>query len=75
MATVNKDIADKLIAGNGRIDPEDTPDNPWAIRIVEYDNAWGGKGYGVTFEGENPHRYLQESQYVRNPKIIWEKKD
>lgn len=64
MATINKDIADRIIAG------EFEDDDP--KRIVEYTNAWGALAYGVTFGRENPDKYLLESQYVINPKIYWD---
>lgn len=63
MSTVSKEIADAIIAGEF---PEDD-----AIKIVEYDNMWGGKGYGVIFRGQNPNMYAA-SESVRNPKIYWE---
>lgn len=76
MATVDKEFADKLIAGNGFHPdcPDDgSPDNPQAVKIVEYDNAWGGKGYGVIFAGDRmPNRYEHATEYVQNPHVIWE---
>ncbi len=45
MSTVDKTIADRIIAGEF---PEDR-----AVKIVEYDNAWGGVGYGVIFKGNS----------------------
>lgn len=36
MATVSKDLADKLVAQNGYY-----ADDPRVMRIVEYTNAWG----------------------------------
>jgi hypothetical protein len=65
MATVNKKIADRIIAGDF---PEDN-----ATRIVEYDNAFGGKGYGVTYHNQDKETYMRESPYIKNPKIYWDK--
>lgn len=62
MSTVSKKIADRVIAG-------EYPEDEW-IRIVEYDDAWGGVGYGL----ENAHTIgkYYPSEYVRNPRIYWE---
>ena len=65
MGTVNKKIADDIIAGKY------ADDN--ATRIVKYTNAWGGESYGVTFGRENKGKYLTETDYIRDPKIYWEK--
>lgn len=64
MATVDKSIADRIVAGEF---PEDD-----ARKIIEYDNAWGGIGYGVIFGEEDPDRY-RETEFVRNPRVYWEK--
>lgn len=65
MATVSKHRADKLIALDGYY-----ADNPRVLRIVEYDNAWGGVGYGLEY-AYNLGRY-SPSEFVRNPRIYWE---
>ena len=65
MSTVNKEIADRIIAGEW---PEDE-----AEQIVEYENAWGSKSYGVTFRGGDVDKYLTTSPYVRNPTIYWKR--
>lgn len=64
MATVDKSIADRIVAGEF---PEDD-----ARKIVEYDNAFGGVGYGVIFGNDDPDRY-RETAFVRNPRLYWEK--
>jgi|WetSurMetagenome_2_1015567.scaffolds.fasta_scaffold353251_2 hypothetical protein len=67
MATVDKEIAEELIKNKGIYF-----DDPPAALIVEYTNAWGGTSYGLTYMSEgDPHRYLRETQYVRNPKVLW----
>lgn len=71
--TCGKEFADKLIAGNGRIDPEDAPDNPWATRIVEYMNMGGLLAYGVTFERDDPDKYMRASEFIGLPHIYWER--
>lgn len=65
MSTVSKKIADAIVRG------EYLDDDP--RRIVEYKNAWGGVAYGVTFGRQDPNTYLRESQYVREPKVYWER--
>lgn len=74
MATINdRKFVDKIIAGNGRVDLEEAPDNPWCIKIVEYTNAWGGLSYGLIFQGDDLEKY-SANNYIRNPKTIWERK-
>lgn len=72
--TTDKNFADKIIAGNGRINQDEAPDNPRALRIVEYTNAWGVQAYGITFNERDKNKYMLPTHYVRNPKIYWEYK-
>jgi len=71
MATIDsKEIIDKIIAAKGR----QYEDEPAVYMIVEYTNAWGNIAYGVTWENEPAQartRYLTETYYVRNPKVIF----
>ena len=64
MSTVDKKIADDIVAGKYPTDH--------AARIVKYINAWGGEAYGVTFRGQNHSKYLSPSMYIRKPEIYWE---
>lgn len=64
MATISKQIADRIIAGEF---PEDE-----CSRIVRYKNAFGGFGYGSTFHNEDKERYLVETNYVQEPVIYWD---
>ena len=66
MATVDKRFADEIKALDGWY----PGDHVRIVRIVEYDNAWGGVGYGLEYEGQLG-RYA-ESPYVRNPRVYWE---
>lgn len=66
MSTVTKEIADKIIANNGRYG-----DDPIVTSIIEYDNAWGGVGYGLNTRGRDIYT---ASPYIRNPRIYWERK-
>lgn len=75
MSTIDKKLADKLVAGNGWVNGDRdnrTGDNPRVLRIVEYTNAWGGQSFGATFDGQNPKTYLVPTAYIRNPSIYWE---
>jgi len=67
MATVSKDLADKLVALAGR-----WPGDPPVVRIVEYTNFAGDLCYGIEYEHERG-RY-QASMYVHNPRVYWESK-
>ena len=64
MATVDKSIADNIIAGEY---PEDE-----AVKIVKYTNAWGGESYGVIFKGEPLDKY-SATEFVINPTTYWER--
>lgn len=68
MATVSKDLADKLVAKNGYY-----ADDPRVMRIVEYTNAFGsGQSYGIEY-AKDLGKY-SASEYVINPKVYWEAK-
>jgi hypothetical protein len=68
MATVSKDLADRLKDNDGYYS-----DDPRVVRIVEYDNNWGGKGYGLEYEGQlGKHK---ASEFIHNPKVYWEATD
>jgi len=68
MATINsRAIVDELIKGNG-IYPGD---HIRVVKIVEYTNDWGGQCYGLIYADE-PWDNYHESQFVHNPKTIWE---
>jgi hypothetical protein len=67
MTTVDKNFADELVKLNGQYVTD-----PQIMRIVEYDNAWGGVGYGLEYKS-NFGKYI-ESEYIQNPRIYWEKK-
>jgi hypothetical protein len=62
MSTVDKSIADRIVAGEF---PEDD-----ARAIWEYDNAFGGVGYGVIFGKNDPNKY-RASEFVQNPRLYW----
>jgi hypothetical protein len=70
MSTIDsKGIIDEIIRKNGYY-----LGDPQVAMIVEYTNAYGGTTYGVTWSNEakaRQLRYLIETEYVRNPRIIW----
>ena len=70
MSTIDsKELIDSLIADNGYY-----YDDPRVYMIVEYTNYEGNIAWGVTWITENSKartRYLEESQYIRNPRVIW----
>ena len=70
MATIdNKQIIGEIIAGNGYYQGDER-----VYQIVEYTNAFGNVTWGVTFEYEKDymkHRYEEETEYVRNPRVLW----
>jgi len=74
MATItSKNIIDDLIEHDGYYEGD-----PRVYMIVEYTNYYGGTTWGVTWINENKerrNRYLVESQYIINPKVIWKSND
>lgn len=73
MGTVNKEFADNLVKHNGYYNGDEDNsfgDNPRCIEITEYDNQYGGKGYGLTFDDGRPNKYTP-TEFVRNPKQYW----
>jgi hypothetical protein len=72
MTTVDKSFADKMVACGGVMYPDD-PFEPHVNRIVEYTNAWGQKAYGMTFNGQDPDKYMRPSEYVQEPRVYWER--
>ena len=71
MGTVTaRRLVDQLIASDGYYE-----DDPRAVMIVEYTNAWGEQAWGITWSNESPERqrrYLQESQYIHAPRVLWQ---
>jgi hypothetical protein len=65
MSTVDKSIADRIVAG-------EFPDDR-ALKIVKYTNLWGGDSYGVVFHGDDPEKY-RPREFVQNPTVYWEAK-
>ena len=67
MATVSKEIADQIIAHEGRY-----PGDPLVVKIVQYENQWNGEhAYGLVYEHEDPMRYHNSPACI-NPITIWE---
>lgn len=66
MATVDKKIADEIVEGNGYYS-----NDPRVHMIIEYDNAWGGQGYGLVYDIRQSIHYAP-SEYVHNPRVYWQ---
>lgn len=70
MATIDdRTLIDQLIASGGYYE-----DDPRAALIVEYTTYEGNTTWGVTWSNETRERqlrYLVETQWVRQPRIIW----
>lgn len=74
MPTVDKQTADILVKNNGRWPTKKGDmEDPQCVLIVEYDNAWGGIGYGTVYRRET--NGYTASDYVRNPRTYWEYKE
>jgi len=68
MATVtHKDIVDEIIKGNGVYQGD-----PPVYSIVEYQSAFGSTCWGLNYTRENHYDF---SDYVHNPKVIFERKE
>ena len=74
MSTINsRNIILNLIDSRGYYE-----DDPRVAQIVEYTTLEGNKAYGVTWINEpieRQHRYEIETEYVRNPRIVWRATD
>lgn len=68
MATVGKDLADRLKEADGYYS-----DDIRCVEITEYDNAFGGVGYGLTYKGRR--NAYTPSEFVRNPRCYWRASD
>lgn len=70
MATIDsRAMIDEIIADNGYYQGDAR-----VHMIVEYTNAYGKIAWGITWSNEKPEmreRYLTETRYVKNPKVIW----
>jgi hypothetical protein len=71
MATINSPfIVDEIIDGKGMY----PGDHIRVVKIVEYNNDFNGEtAYGLIYEHEDLDRY-RESQFIHNPRTIWEYK-
>jgi hypothetical protein len=64
MSTVTKEIADDVIAENGRYRGD-----PQVYKVYKYTDAWGGENYKLVYQRLNA---LLASHYVINPQLYWE---
>lgn len=67
MATVNKQIADEVIARNGKWD-----DDPQVYQVVEYESVSGSLCYAILYKQDVAINRYRPSPYVNNPRVIWE---
>ena len=71
MSTItSKHVIDELITNDGY-----SEDDPRVALIVEYTSGYTGERiWGVTWVVETPdrqRRYLVETDFVRQPRVIW----
>ena len=74
--TINdQEHIDAIIAGNGIYPGDEELAARPIVRIVQYTNAWGKRTHGVVYEAEaragQLRRYEQETDYVRDPVVVW----
>lgn len=74
MATFeHREIVDEIIAADG--DPDGEP--IVAVKVVEYESVAGRTVWGVVYRPrrglpiEDEFRYERETEFVRNPRVIW----
>lgn len=74
--TNSKDWVDNMISNNGYYNGDDDNslgDNPRCVKIVEYRNNWNTICWGAVFEDEvDKFKYDLETEYIHDPKVIWE---
>ena len=68
MGTVDKHVADLIISQNGIY-----ADDPPVEQVIQYKNRWGGESYAILYVQDVQHERYRESDYVREPKIIWQR--
>ena len=66
MASVDKSLADKIIALNGYYG-----DDERVMQVIKYKNNWGGDSYALLYKRDVEVNRYQASDYVINPEIIW----
>ncbi|MDE2102542.1 MAG: hypothetical protein KGL39_35170 [Patescibacteria group bacterium] len=68
MATIDSwPIVEAIIKSKGHY-----ADDPLVVRVVAYTNAWGNRTWGIVYEGElDKYRYEKETEFVREPKVIF----
>ena len=71
MPTIDKKFADKIVAANGVLYPDD-PFELKIVKIVEYTDFGGKRVYGFIMEKQDLKKYDTPTQYIRDPKLYWE---
>jgi len=68
VATVTKEIAEKIIANDGYFG-----DDPRVWQVVRYTNAWGNDAYAILYEQDVMLNRYRKSEFIRNPVVLWKK--
>ena len=66
MATVDKKLAEEIIANNGHYG-----DDERVMQVVKYQNRHGGESYAVLYKRDVAIDRYEASEYVINPQVIW----
>jgi hypothetical protein len=66
MATVDKRLAEQIIAQNGYYSTDER-----VKQVIKYQNHWGGECYALLYEIDVAINRYQASDYVINPQVIW----
>jgi len=69
MSTVDKVLADKIIAADGYYE-----DDERVIQVIKYTTRWGNEAYALLYKRDVDTNRYEASDYVINPKIIWSAK-
>ena len=69
MATISKELAEKIIANDGYYS-----DDPRVMQVVRYDNFEGLPAYAILYDQDVRADRYRPSPYVNNPEIIWRAK-
>ena len=66
MSTISREIAEQIAADDGYF-----MDDPRVLKVVKYENAWGGESWAIVYPHQNPMMY-EESHACKNVTVLWE---
>lgn len=66
MATINERLAREIIEADGYY-----ADDPRVMQVVKYENAFGGESWAILYAADVAVDRYQESEFVRNPVVVW----